>query len=309
MSSILGDLSKESFLEQYWQQKPLLVRGAYPGFESPITADELAGLACEEDVESRIVIESGSEGAWELRTGPFDDATFADLPSTGWTLLVQAVDLWVPTVAELLAEFDFLPPWRVDDIMVSFAPVDGSVGPHFDDYDVFLLQVEGERRWQIGQDCDAQTRCLPDTPLRILQDFELREEHLLAPGDLLYLPPGTAHWGVAMDDCMTWSVGFRSPTLAEMLGDLATELLARNDDRHYRDPPLRPAMADDTIDPAFVSRLQHMLQGVVDDRELLEDWFARYMTTPKYPDLLADTGEVRRARTRHHRYLNGDIEQ
>lgn len=307
MRSILGDLHIQDFLDHYWQQQPLVVHGVRPDFESPVSADELAGLACEEDVESRIVIESGTEGPWELATGPFDASTFANLPSTGWTLLVQAVDLWLPTVAELLTEFDFLPPWRLDDIMISFAPAGGSVGPHFDHYDVFLLQVEGQRRWQIGQQCDATTPCLPNTPLRILENFEAIETHVLEPGDMLYLPPRLAHWGVAMGDCMTWSVGFRAPTLAEMLADLATELMARDDDRYYRDPPLRATMAEETIDPAFVSRLQHMLQEVVDDRDLLEDWFARYMTAPKYPELLTQTGERRLARTRYHRYLNGDI--
>lgn len=160
---LLGGLTAREFLRDYWQKKPLLVRQAIPDFESPISPDELAGLALEEEVESRLVIEHG-ERPWELQRGPFNEDTFQDLPERDWTLLVQAVDQFVPEVAELLEDFKFLPKWRIDDLMISFAAPGGGVGPHFDNYDVFLLQAHGHRRWQIGQMCDADSPLLP-TPI------------------------------------------------------------------------------------------------------------------------------------------------
>lgn len=305
-SPILGGMTEEQFLAEYWQQKPLLIRNALPGFTSPISPDELAGLALEEEVESRIVIEAGKT-PWELRCGPFDEATFQTLPETHWTLLVQAVDLWVPEVADLLNHFRFLPGWRLDDVMVSYAPVGGSVGPHFDYYDVFLLQVEGQRCWQIGSLCDQHTPMLEGTPLRILREFEKVDEWILNPGDMLYLPPGIAHWGLAENDCLTYSIGFRAPTLAEMLGDLATELMAQGNASYYRDPPLTPAMAREEIDPKFIEQVGNMLHQLADDRQLLADWFARYMTAPKYPELLHELEEQRQASVDGRYYLNGDL--
>ncbi|TNE77925.1 MAG: cupin domain-containing protein [Gammaproteobacteria bacterium] len=304
--SILGAISEEQFLADFWQQKPLLIRDALPGYESPVSPDEMAGLALEDDVESRIVIEAGKT-PWELRCGPFDETTFQQLPATHWTLLVQALDLWVPEVAELLDYFRFLPPWRLDDIMASYAPAGGSVGPHFDYYDVFLLQVQGQRRWQVGPLCDQDTPRLEGTPLRILGEFEAVDEWVLNPGDMLYLPPRIAHWGIAENDCLTYSVGFRAPTLADMLGDLATELMAQGSASYYRDPPLSPQMAREDIDPQFIKQVQNMLRQLSDDQTLLADWFARYMTAPKYPDLVEELGEERRANTGGKSYLNGDL--
>ena len=192
---MLGDLSADAFLQRYWQKKPLLIRNALANYQSPISADELAGLALESEVESRLVETHGMD--WSLKHGPFNEDDFLGLPEQDWTLLVQGVDLWVPEVQALLSKFAFLPPWRVDDVMVSFACPGGSVGPHFDQYDVFLLQVEGQRRWQIGGECSSNTPLRDDSPLRILKEFEAEEEWLLEPGDMLYLPPGVAHWGVA----------------------------------------------------------------------------------------------------------------
>jgi len=307
-TTILGDISVDEFLAEYWQQKPLLIRNALPGFTSPISPDELAGLALEDEVESRIVVEAGIS-PWELRCGPFDENDFQQLPDSHWTLLVQAVDLWVPDVAQFLEHFRFLPPWRLDDIMVSYAPLGGSVGPHFDYYDVFLLQAEGQRRWQIGSYCDQHTPTRQGTPLRILQEFTSVDEWTLGPGDMLYLPPRIAHWGVAENDCLTYSVGFRSPTLSDILGDLATELMAQGNDSHYRDPTLTPTMATESIDPKFIEQVQGMLHQLADNRDLLADWFARYMTAPKYPELVDELDERRSARVGGRRYVNGDVEE
>jgi 50S ribosomal protein L16 3-hydroxylase len=307
--SILGAMPAARFLLDHWQQRPLLIRDALPGYTSPITPDELAGLALEAEVESRIVLEVGVDGPWELRTGPFEAASFETLPETQWTLLVQAVDLWLPEVAALLDHFDFLPRWRLDDIMVSYATPGGSVGPHFDHYDVFLLQVEGTRRWQIGDLVVGEPALLSGTPLRILRDFKATAEWLLTPGDMLYLPPRVAHWGIAESESLTFSIGFRAPTLSDMLGDLATEVMSGDNDRYFRDPPLTVDMATEMIDPAFVTQASHMLRQLLTNDEFIEDWFARYMTTPKYTHLQGETGEARVARTRRHRYRNGMIDE
>ncbi|MEZ0123150.1 MAG: cupin domain-containing protein [Candidatus Reddybacter sp.] len=282
----------DNFLAEYWQRKPLLIRQALPGFTSPIEADELAGLALEEDLESRLIIESKASPYWTLQCGPFDDDSFQSLPPSHWTLLVQAVNQWVPEVHDLLRHFDFLPQWRVDDIMLSYAADQGSVGPHFDQYDVFLLQGEGQRRWRLGQHCDSNTPLLKGPELRIVDNFEQSEEWLLEPGDMLYLPPGLAHWGIAEGECMTYSIGFRAPSATELLSDLATELLSQNsatDELVYRDPALTTAMAKGAIAERFIDEVRNLLLRQLDDKEQLAQWFARFMTTRKYPDLELDT--------------------
>ena len=301
---ILGELSAESFLQHYWQKKPLLIRGALADYASPISADELAGLALESEVESRIVECQGRD--WTLKHGPFTEEDFLGLPEQDWTLLVQGVDLWVPEVQALLAQFAFLPPWRLDDVMVSFACPGGSVGPHFDQYDVFLLQVEGQRRWQIGAECSKETPLRDNSPLRILQEFNAREEWLLDPGDMLYLPPGVAHWGVAQTECLTYSIGFRAPSIADMLGDLSVELMTQGYDVHYRDPALTPEMASSNIDQAFIDQVKQQLWQAINDDDLISDWFARFMTATKYPELEEVTEEERHASVRGRRYFNGD---
>ena len=304
--SILAGVSAQEFLSGYWQKKPLLIRGAYPDYRAPVSADELAGLALEEEVESRLVIENGAAGPWALRHGPFTEQDFAELPSSNWTLLVQALDLWVPEAKLLLEQFDFLPPWRLDDIMASYAVPGGSVGPHFDQYDVFLLQVEGSRRWQIGPRCGKDTPRVSGVDLDIIRDFESTQEWLLEPGDMLYLPPHVSHWGVAETECMTFSIGFRSPALSDMLGDLAIEISAQGNDRYYTDPALTPMMAGTDIDAAFIAQSKRMLHELIDDDALIGDWFARFMTSPKYPDLQDQTMEQRVAQLGPYFYRNGE---
>lgn len=307
-SNILGGTSPEQFLLQYWQREPLLVRNALPDFSSPLSADELAGLALDTDVESRLVFEQGESGPWEVRHGPFQESDFANLPEQAWTLLVQAIDLWVPAAKSILHHFDFLPAWRLDDIMASYAVAGGSVGPHFDHYDVFLLQVEGQRLWKIGDACTDQTPLVAGTDLQIVENFKARQEWLLNPGDMLYLPPLLSHWGVARSDCLTFSVGFRAPTLADMLGDLAIEILAQGNDKYYTDPELNPSMASEEIHPAFIEQAKKLLREALNDDALIEDWFARFMTAAKYPELEQRTEEQRHASVRGQRYNNGDLE-
>lgn len=286
---ILGGISAREFLRDYWQKKPLLIRQAIPGYESPISPDELAGLSLEEEIESRLVIEHG-ERPWELRRGPFAEDTYQDLPEKEWTLLVQSVDQFVPEVAELLEHFRFLPSWRIDDIMVSFAAPGGGVGPHYDNYDVFLLQAHGQRRWKIGQMCDTDSPLLPHADLRILAEFHGTDEWVLEPGDMLYLPPRLAHFGIAEDDCMTYSVGFRAPSAAEVLTHF-TDFLAQfiPDEERYNDADITPVSDPHQIQQDSLDRLKALLAEHMSDERLLLTWFGQFMTEPRYPELVAGT--------------------
>ncbi|MBC3301274.1 cupin domain-containing protein [Pseudomonas sp. SWRI18] len=284
---LLGGITAREFLRDYWQKKPLLIRQAIPDFESPIDADELAGLALEEEVESRLVIEHG-ERPWELRRGPFAEDTFSTLPEREWTLLVQAVDQFVPEVAELLEQFRFLPSWRIDDVMISFAAPGGSVGPHFDNYDVFLLQAQGKRNWKIGQMCSSESPLLQHADLRILADFEESAEWVLEPGDMLYLPPRLAHFGIAEDDCMTYSVGFRAPSAAEVLTHF-TDFLAQylTDEERYTDADAQPVSDPHQIQSDALDRLKSLLAEHMSDERMLLTWFGQFMTEPRYPEMVA----------------------
>ncbi|MGY2136467.1 ribosomal protein uL16 3-hydroxylase [Pseudomonas reactans] len=284
---LLGRITAREFLRDYWQKKPLLIRQAIPDFESPIDADELAGLALEEEVESRLVIEHG-ERPWELRRGPFAEDAFSTLPEREWTLLVQAVDQFVPEVAELLEQFRFLPSWRIDDVMISFAAPGGSVGPHFDNYDVFLLQAQGKRNWKIGQMCNSESPLLQHSDLRILAEFEESAEWVLEPGDMLYLPPRLAHFGIAEDDCMTYSVGFRAPSAAEVLTHF-TDFLSQylTDEERYTDADAQPVSDPHQIQGDALDRLKSLLAEHMSDERMLLTWFGQFMTEPRYPELVA----------------------
>lgn len=284
---LLGGITAREFLRDYWQKKPLLIRQAIPDFESPIDADELAGLALEEEVESRLVIEHG-ERPWELRRGPFAEDAFSTLPEREWTLLVQAVDQFVPEVAELLEHFRFLPSWRIDDVMISFAAPGGSVGPHFDNYDVFLLQAQGKRNWKIGQMCNSESPLLQHADLRILAEFEESAEWVLEPGDMLYLPPRLAHFGIAEDDCMTYSVGFRAPSAAEVLTHF-TDFLSQylTDEERYTDADAQPVSDPHQIQGDALDRLKGLLAEHMSDERMLLTWLGQFMTEPRYPELVA----------------------
>jgi 50S ribosomal protein L16 3-hydroxylase len=229
--ALLGGLTPAQFLARHWQRRPRLVRAAFPAFRDPITPDELAGLACEEDVESRLVLERGGARPWQVVPGPQDPRRLRRLPKARWTLLVQGVDRHVPAVAGLLDRFRFLPGWRLDDVMVSFAPPQGSVGAHIDSYDVFLLQGRGRRRWRI--ETDPVLRFRPGLDLRILATFAPEHEWILEPGDMLYLPPGVAHHGVALEDCLTYSIGFRAPRHADLLARTLEDVVRGAGDAVY----------------------------------------------------------------------------
>jgi 50S ribosomal protein L16 3-hydroxylase len=216
---LLGGLSPRQFMKRHWQKRPLLVRGAVPGFRPLLTRTELFGLAGRDEVESRLVVQQGRD--WRFQRGPFARRALPALSRPGWTLLVQGADLHHAPAHELLSQFRFVPQARLDDLMISWASDGGGVGPHFDSYDVFLLQAQGRRRWRIGRQKDLSLR--EGVPLKILANFEPEEEHVLEPGDMLYLPPRYAHDGIAEGECQTYSIGFRSPAR----GELARELLLR----------------------------------------------------------------------------------
>ncbi len=272
------ELDTDKFLKQYWQQKPLLIRNAVPNFVPPIDANELAGLAMEDEIESRI-IETHTDN-WSLQHGPFKEADFSrDLP---WTLLVQSVDLYVQEVAELLQLVAFIPNWRVDDVMVSYAVNGGSVGPHYDNYDVFLLQGEGTRQWRLGQTCDSSSALLPNDDLRILDHFDCYEEYTLGPGDILYMPPGVAHWGIAQGECTTFSLGFRAPRVNDMLSRQVDELLEQIDpEDFYTDVGLSPAQRAGEIRDEDLQRATRVLQAAI-EHSASQRWFGELLTEPGY---------------------------
>ena len=230
-----GHISKQQFLEEYWQKKPLLIKNALPKFISPLSPNEVAGLSCEEEFESRIVTGSTLMNKWNVEEGPFDDKIFEQLPNNKWTLLVQGIDRYINEVHQLIGEFDFIPRWRFDDIMISFAALDGSVGPHYDHYDVFLLQGLGRRQWTTSTSNCNPENYLKNTPLRIMKKFIKEKTWEARPGDIVYIPPQVAHHGVSLDDeCITLSIGYRSYLNNEMLS--ALELPNNKNDAYLKDP-------------------------------------------------------------------------
>ena len=272
------NLDREEFLARHWQRRPLIIPGAVSHFKPPISAHQLAGLAMEDGVESRIV--EDRDGQWLVHHGPFQRQDYER--ENPWTLLVQAVDHFIPEVAELRKLVNFLPQWRVDDVMVSYAPDGGSVGPHFDNYDVFLLQGAGRRHWKIGQFCDSDTPLLPHDELRLLREFDLQQEVVLGAGDMLYLPPGVAHWGIAEGECTTFSIGFRAPRVTDMVSRFVDQLLEQLEpDEFYHDALQVPATRAGEIRPRDLERAAAQLQGALDQASG-NQWFGELVTEPRY---------------------------
>jgi 50S ribosomal protein L16 3-hydroxylase len=281
---ILGNISKEQFLKEYWQKKPLLIRQAYPNFEPLIPADELAGMSLEEEIESRIIMENGPDSPWQLISGPFQEETFGSLPKDKWTLLIQGVDQWLPEAADLLQDFNFIPNWRIDDLMISFATDGGSVGPHYDQYDVFLLQAEGQREWRIGQMCSEHDAFLQETKLRLLAKFEETDRWILEPGDMLYLPPRLAHYGISQGNGQTYSIGFRAPSQSELMHSLVDQIDASsNEDQRYGDPELALQTHSGEINEAALQQVRDFMIQALADPVLLSDAIGKLMTEAKYP--------------------------
>ena len=278
----VSNFDAKDFLKHVWQQKPMVIRHAFADV-AWISPDELAGLACEEDVESRIILQK--EGSWQVEHGPFPEKRFASLPKSHWTLLVQGVDQWIPEVAEILKSFDFLPAWRLDDIMVSYAPVGGTVSQHYDFFDVFLIQGEGSRKWQIGGVCGSQSAYLPDTPVRILKEFDVSMEFTLEPGDILYIPAKYAHYGVSVEDSLTYSVGFRAPSIRDVLDGVSTAALEYLlEDERFQDSSESLQAKRAEIPKEAIQQIKDMLISAVSDEALIRTWLGQYVTERKYPE-------------------------
>ncbi len=294
---ILGDVPLSTFLQEYWQQKPLLIRGAIKHYSSPISADEMAGFACEPDVESRIILERDGDIQWQCQHGPFEEKVFSTLPESHWTLLVQSCNLYVAELAQLLEQFRFMPNWRVDDVMVSYAAPGGSVGPHTDNYDVFLLQAQGKRHWSISTQTFTESDFIPNLDLKILKSFVADQSWVLEAGDMLYLPPGVAHHGVAdddaNDDCITLSIGFRAPNIAELSTALLDEVLIQqtiDTTSFYQDPHLPLQENPGEISAAALEKINKMVQQAIDSGIQAGDWFGKYITntTSEQPFVLSE---------------------
>ena len=285
--SPFGDISIEEFLRDYWQKKPLLVRNAFPDIEAPVGADELAGLSLEADVESRLVVQSPDGADWDIKHGPFDEETFANLPETHWTLLVQAVDSWVPEASDIVEQFRFIPNWRYDDLMVSFASQGGGVGPHYDNYDVFLIQTQGQRRWEVGGFFDQNSPRRPNTPVMIMTEWEPEYNWVLEPGDMLYIPPQVGHNGIGeSDDCMTYSVGFRAPSHAEIMRSF-TDFIGEKltSESRYTDPDLTLQDNPGEIPTKALEKVRDIFTSYLQDDARLGEWLGKFVTEPKYPEL------------------------
>ncbi len=317
-SPLLGGLTPQVFMRRHWQKQPLLIRQAVPGVVPPLGRNELFALAGDEHVESRLV--QMKEGAWSLRHGPFAKRQLPTVKTPGWTLLVQGLDLHVGAAHELLNRFRFVPDARLDDVMMSYATDGGGVGPHFDSYDVFLLQVHGKRRWRIGRMNDAAL--VPDVPLKIIANFQPEEEWLLEPGDMLYLPPRWAHDGVAEGECMTCSIGFRAPARDEVGREVLQRLLDGEEPAAtptlYRDPSQPATDTPGRIPSTLLEFTKEAVAKLAENPKALAVALGEWLSEPK-PMVAFDDGEalldeadlVLDQRTRmlyddEHVYINGE---
>ncbi len=288
VSSPLGDISYETFMQTYWQKKPLLVRQAFADFKSPISVEELAGLACEDEVNSRIVIEKDGEHPWFPVFGPMSEEIYSSLPETHWTLVVNDLEKYLPELAWIVDRFRFIPEWRLDDLMVSYAADAGSVGPHFDLYDVFILQGQGRRRWQISTQDVATENQVKVTPLRIQQDFQAEEEWIVEPGDMLYLPPGVSHHGVSLGESISYSIGFRATSHADIVNEFIAHITQNlSPQLTYRDPDQSIQDDSNEIKPDALERVSKILkQYLQPDHPQLQRWFGRFVSDNK-SDIIA----------------------
>ncbi len=316
---LLGGLSPRQFMRRHWQKRPFLIRQAMAGVRPPIERAALFELAGRDDVESRLV--SSRAGRWSLRHGPFGRRQIPPLAQPGWTLLVQGLDLHVPAAHELLSRFRFVPEARLDDLMISYASDGGGVGPHLDSYDVFLLQVQGRRRWRCGPVRDGTL--VPGVPVKLLANFEPDEEWVLEPGDMLYLPPRWGHDGTAVGgDCMTCSIGFRTPTPTETAREVLQRMLdaleAPDDEPHYRDPPGSATATPGLIPESLQRFAQRAVIDALNDARSLACALGETLTEPKSivwfeggGELPAGRGVRLDARSRmmydmHHVFINGE---
>lgn len=278
-----NQLSKEQFLAEYWQQKPLYMPAAWQNFDNPISPEELAGLALESEFPSRIV-QQHSKTHWSVQQGPFTAEDFSKLDGKTWSLLITDIEKHLPDFMQYVQAFRFIPDWRFDDLMISYAPTGGSVGPHIDDYDVFLLQTRGNRQWQIEshkRDPQDLSDTLPDIDLRLIANYQPTQTFVCKPGDILYLPPRLGHYGISQsDDCMTWSFGFRSPNFHNMMIDYLDYFQQNNQHKRYQDiAPNYPDHAGE-IDQNSIQQIKNWLQQQInEDNESFADWLGRFLSS------------------------------
>ena len=281
----INGLTKQQFLDQYWQKKPLLIKGGFNDFVDPLSAEELAGLAMEECVESRIV--TNHQEKWQAHHGPFED--FSLLTDNHATLLVQAVDHWHPEAAGLLTPFRFIPNWRIDDLMISYSTPGGGVGPHLDQYDVFIIQGKGKRHWRVGLAQQTLNEVIPCKDLLQISQFEAVIDTVLEPGDILYIPPGSPHEGYAIENALNYSVGFRAPNQIDMLSSYSDYLIDHElGKQRYSDPDLLITDSIGELTQSELTRIQSLLMSQIQDTEQLQNWLGQFLSTAKHEmDLVA----------------------
>jgi len=291
--AVLGGITAEQFLAEYWQKKPLLVRNGLPEIVGLLEPQDVQELALEEHASARLIRQKDrNPNEWHLKSSPLTKGDFQKLPKL-WTILVQAVDHYSFDLSELWKKFPFIPQWRRDDIMVSYAPKGGSVGKHFDFYDVFLVQGHGHRRWQLGQMCDLNTAFVPNQPLKLLPEIDVQFDEVLAPGDLLYVPPGMAHYGVAEDDCLTFSFGFRMPNVAGMMERISDQFSANTLLQNPVVDIARTQMGQiGEINATELSHLKDLVLAQLKDSSVLDAAIMSYMSEPKYPDNIPEADEI-----------------
>lgn len=291
--TVLGGITAEQFLAEYWQKKPLLVRNGLPEIVGLLQPQDVQELALEEHTSARLIRQKDKNpNEWHVKSSPLTKGDFQKLPKL-WSILVQAVDHYSFDLSELWKKFPFIPQWRRDDIMVSYAPKGGSVGKHFDFYDVFLVQGHGHRRWQLGQMCDANTAFVPNQPLKLLPEIDVQFDEVLAPGDLLYVPPGMAHYGVAEDDCLTFSFGFRMPNVAGMMERISDQFSANILLQNPVVDIARKQMSQiGEINSTELSYLKDLVLAQLQDSTALDAAIMSYMSEPKYPDNIPEPDEI-----------------
>jgi len=283
--NILGEVSPEEFLSDYWQKKPLLIRGGFNTGPALITPEELAGYSLDGDIESRLIQHDSSHKKWQLSHGPIDESIFADLGEENWTLLVQSLDYFHPPLHELSKACNFLPKWRLDDIMVSFATKNGGVGPHLDKYDVFLVQGQGQRRWRVGYQGQKVSTIHPHPQIAQVEPFEATIDVIVNSGDVLYIPPSTPHWGISVDNSITYSVGFRSPDIGSILDALLNSASLEFDSLWEDQGKLKKYHASGALHSELPDWAQGELQTLLNKRELLIA-AGKTVTDLKYPEQL-----------------------
>ncbi len=280
----LSELTLEEFLRDYWQKKPVILRQGFKNFVDPIDADELAGLACEEEVESRLVYQKN--GQWQAEFGPFEH--YEHLGESNWSLVVQALDHWSEEAAQLIEPFRFIPHWRLDDLMASFATVGGSVGPHIDLYDVFICQGSGKRRWRVGDRGDHQQFSAHEALLHVKPFTAIIDEELTA-GDIIYIPPGYPHEGITLENSMSFSVGFRTTSTVNLYSGLADHLIDNElGEELIEDPHRMPTQHSGEISKDDYQLIKNQLTQLLDNDDLVRQFIGCFMTKAKHElDLVA----------------------